>query len=381
MIYIWGAGLLGKKAIEYFGKENVIAIIDNDICKQGDSIQGIKIISFEQFLHSKGEEIVICASWKNTISIQEQLKNNNINNYSVFNMQLFEDVDLIYNQYDYFEGISEEKWNESKNIKENKIIVSDYVKENSDVALWPHEIEIETINKCNGICSFCPVNIRDDIRRKEIMSETLFMKIVDELHDLDYSGRIALFSNNEPLLDKRIIKFSEILRKEVPKAQIHMFTNGTLLSIDIFSELIKYLDELIIDNYDQELLLIPQVKKIKEYVEDLNDLQIRKKVKILLRKPNEFLSSRGGDAPNRHKIIDVSNEVCALPFCQMVVRPSGKISLCCNDPYGKYSLGDLNKESILEVWNGEKFSSVRKKIKCGRKNEKHCEKCDTFMVI
>jgi len=250
------------------------------------------------------------------------------------------------NQYEQFEGTSEELWN-------NRIIedgrreqIRKFVNDIKDQIPLFHEIEIETINRCNGVCGFCPVNINRDIRKEQFMDEHLFFKIIDELEQLCFAGRIALFSNNEPLLDDRLIPFSKYTREHLPDAQVHLFTNGTLLTIDRFLELIPYLDELIIDNYNQQLQMIPPVKKIKEYIEGVQDPILRKKVKILLRKPNEILSSRGGDAPNRKHIMDVTDETCALPFCQMIVRPSGKVSLCCNDPYGKNTLGDLNKETF-----------------------------------
>ena len=211
------------------------------------------------------------------------------------------------------------------------------------------------------------------------MSWELFEKIINQLAEINYSGKLALFSNNEPFLDERIIEFSSYAREHLAKAKIHLFTNGTLLNLDIFLEIINYLDEIIIDNYNQQLQLIPSVKIIKEYVDSCGDDAIRKKVKILLRKPNEILTSRGGEAPNREKIIDVSEDTCALPFQQLIIRPSGKVSLCCNDPLGKETLGDLTKETILDVWFGEKYRKTREKIARGRKYLNHCKNCDTFI--
>jgi radical SAM protein with 4Fe4S-binding SPASM domain len=62
----------------------------------------------------------------------------------------------------------------------------------------------------------------------------------------------------------------------------------------------------------------------------------------------------------------------------MIIRPDGKVSLCCNDPLGKNTLGDLTKETILEVWNNDRYKMVRNCLYNGRKNWKHCEFCDVF---
>lgn len=380
---IFGAGELGCKAIRKYGANEILTVIDNDQRKIGTIFEGFTVISLAEFLKSwKGNEnIVICATWKHTEEISKQLLSRGIDNFSVFSFQLFEDVDLLFNQYETFEGISEQVWNNKIIEGEDRKLVRKFVNENmTEVPLF-HEIEIETINRCNGGCSFCPVNVQNDIRTEKLMDENLFYKIINELKEIRYAGRIALFSNNEPLLDKRIVVFSRYVRENLPNAQIHLFTNGTLLSIDLFAKLIPYLDELIIDNYNQQLELIPTVKAIKEYIESMENDLLRKKVKILLRKPNEILSSRGGDAPNRNTIIDVHSETCALPYCQMVVRPSGKVSLCCNDPYGKMTLGDLNEEHILDIWYGDKYKQVREMLSGGRGMLEHCKNCDTFMII
>lgn len=83
-------------------------------------------------------------------------------------------------------------------------------------------VEIETINACNGRCSFCPVNRALDPRTHIMMRRDLFEKIIIELQTLNYSGRIGLFSNNEPFLDKRIIDFAKYAREHLPYAYLYL---------------------------------------------------------------------------------------------------------------------------------------------------------------
>jgi radical SAM protein with 4Fe4S-binding SPASM domain len=180
------------------------------------------------------------------------------------------------------------------------------------------------------------------------------------------------------LLDERIVELNKYAREHLPNARIHMFTNGTLFTLQKFKDLIPYLDELIIDNYMQDLKLIKPCREIKEYIEEHPEL--RRKVTIVLRKPQEILTSRGGDAPNRKELVSYGDAKCALPFEQMIVRPDGKVSLCCNDPIGKNTLGDLTKQSILDVWYGKQYQMIRKCISEGRRNWKHCEYCDSFYL-
>ena len=74
----------------------------------------------------------------------------------------------------------------------------------------PQVVEIETINKCNSTCGFCPVNRFADPRPLQRMPELLFAKIIDDLAGLGFRGTLHLFSNNEPFLDKRIFGFPSL---------------------------------------------------------------------------------------------------------------------------------------------------------------------------
>ena len=241
--------------------------------------------------------------------------------------------------------------------------------------LFKH-VEIETINRCNGSCSFCPVSVGHDIRDRKVMSDELFCKIINELANMNFDGRVALFSNDEPFLDKKIIDRHKYAYEHLPKAKMHLFTNGTLLTLDKFINIIPYLDELIIDNYNQDLMLNPNSKDIAIYCEIHPEL--KRKVSIMLRKPNEILTSRGGDAPNRKNKKKFIHEKCVLPFEQMIIRPDGKVSLCCNDPYGKMTLGNVSKQTMSEIWYGDKFKEVRTAMIKGRGYLSNCQYCDTF---
>lgn len=235
-------------------------------------------------------------------------------------------------------------------------------------------VEIEVINRCNGECPFCPVNKYDDIRKMKKMDEQLFKSIINQLGALGYSGRLALHSNNEPFLDSRIIDFAKYAREHVPNAHLYMYTNGTLLTIDKFERIIPYLDQMIIDNYDDNLRLHENAKAIHNLCR--KNMGLDKKVTILLRKVHEVLKTRGGQAPNNKKR-RVYNMSCILPYKQMVVRPDGKLSFCCNDAYGKYTMADLNKMTLMEAWYSPHYVEAREKLRKGRKNIKICRYCDT----
>ncbi len=378
---IFGAGLYGKLALDKRTDLQVDYFIDNSKSKQGNEYCGKMVISPEEALKYKDTHIILVASLYAS-SMIKQLKELGFNNYSVYLEPVhgfFESGELILNPYETKQDVASEKeWIESESLKFARKAVFDEV-ENlyCEVSLFNH-IEVETINRCNGTCSFCPVNCKVDPREKAIMPVELFQSIVDQLEEIKYSGRFTTFSNNEPLLDERIVGFNRYARKHLPHARMHLYTNGTLMTIEKFKALVEVLDELIIDNYQQELKLIKPCVEIIDYCETHPEL--KNKVTIVLRKPNEILTSRGGDAPNRSELVEYGKDRCVLPFKQLIIRPTGQISLCCNDALGKYTLGDASKDKLLDIWYGSRFQMVRKCLYEGRENWGNCKYCDTFSM-
>lgn len=240
-------------------------------------------------------------------------------------------------------------------------------------------IEIETLNRCNSTCSFCPVNRNDDTREYKKMDEPLFKKILEDLKSLNYQGSIGLYSNNEPFLDERICDFAKTAKEILPENRLYLYTNGTLLTIEKFVAIMKYLDNMYIDNYNDALKLIVPNKKIFDFCK--NNVEYKDRVRIRLRKLHDVLTTRGGQAPNRTENSSVSLECgCKLPFRQMVVRPDGKVSLCCNDALGKYTVGDLTKESIHEVWHKPILLETRANLLSGRNTMTGlCQHCDSLL--
>ena len=52
---------------------------------------------------------------------------------------------------------------------------------------------------------------------------------------------------------------------------------------------------------------------------------------------------------------------CFQPFMTMFIKQTGKVKPCCfwRDDYPGFELGDLNTQSIEDIWNGEKFQALR----------------------
>lgn len=370
---IFGAGNLGRIALEKFGISNISYFIDNNKNLLGKFIEGIEVKSLAALTREKNVHVIIASRQK--YSMEKQLFELGITDYEFFEPKGFYNTDqLVVNPY--LDEGSPISCDNAYKIADVNSCVNKLAETRQ--RLFNH-IEIETINRCNGSCSFCPVSKNIDPRKFSRMEKDLFNKIIEELKNLDYNGKLTLFSNNEPFMDKRIMDFHAYARAKLPKARMHLFTNGTLLTLDRFVELMNYLDELIIDNYNQDLKLIPNCEKIVEYCE--KDIALKSRVTIVLRKPQEVLTNRAGNAPNKQAKSIYPDVGCPLPYEQMIVRPDGKVSLCCNDALGQMTMGDLTCQALEEVWFGNEFSKIRNVLQKGRGNIPLCKYCDTLRIL
>ena len=382
-VVLFGAGRFGRLAFQKYG-DRVAYWVDNNPALQGKYLYEKEIKSVTDYVDDPNRFPIIITSKSGIETMIEQLTAEGITDYEVYRWDqrsYFESDELILNIYEDnpLRNVSEDEYN--RNISKKYLI--DEVNKRTEKLFKEKrlfcQVEIETINRCNGYCDFCPVSKKHEQRELSVMSDALFKDIIRQLKELDYDGKLSLFSNNEPLLDENIVWKYKYAKENVPNAKLQLFTNGTLMTLELFGELVKYADEIVIDNYKEDLTLIKPVEEVAEFCEKHPEL--KKKVTIALRNPHEILSSRGGDAPNRKDVISFRNDKCNLPFEELIIRPDGKLSLCCCDPYGKNTLGDLTKQTILEAWFGEEYRKVRKALYQGRAYWPHCEKCDHFGVL
>jgi hypothetical protein len=241
----------------------------------------------------------------------------------------------------------------------------------------PAHIEIETINKCNSTCSFCPVNRNSDPRQTMRMDEALFHRIIDELSAWDYRGTLNLFSNNEPFLDKRIYDFAAYARAKLPQAFVQIISNGTALDAAGAERILASLSHMVINNYATEYKLHGNVAAIVAHLEAKRP-ELADKLVVGYRLLDEFKTNRAGNAPNRKVRAPHFSSPCAYPFFQMVVRPDGKLSMCCNDALGEDTLGDVAAEGVKGAWLNANRRSVQQAMLKGRHTIPLCAKCDNL---
>ena len=246
----------------------------------------------------------------------------------------------------------------------------------SHAPLFPIIVSIETINRCNGKCSFCSANVKDEARPFKLMDEKLFDKILSELGEINYSDIFTLFINNEPFLDKRMPDLLKEARRRLPNAKIVMLTNGSALTAEKLNAIADSVDKLLINNYNDSYELTESSKMICEHVN--KNIEIFKGIDVTIerRYTKETLSSRAGTSPNYTQKQNVIHYPCIMPFTDLTVFPDGVVGICCNDAHEKTNFGNLNDQSITDILLDKKMTRLRNAVARDRSNYDFCKYCD-----
>lgn len=87
-IVLFGAGIIAKRAINLFGRDNIACIIDNNKDKFKDNLEGIKIISLYDYINDKAlnkdNQIIIAVGSRYVMDIAKQLYNMGISEFAWF---------------------------------------------------------------------------------------------------------------------------------------------------------------------------------------------------------------------------------------------------------------------------------------------------------
>ncbi|MBK1721769.1 radical SAM/SPASM domain-containing protein [Thiocystis violacea] len=212
---------------------------------------------------------------------------------------------------------------------------------------------IETTTACTRRCDFC-THAYIDIP-PHFMHESLFLKIIADLGEMDFAGRLAFYLNGEPLLDTRLERWLRIAKTRCPKALHFINTNGDLLTPERAASLFAAgLDAMKVNSY---------TGKAVERLEHLKgQLPRDERHKILHSDATKITdwSSRGGvvtTTPKRPR--PYPDTLCPRPFRQLYITVTGRVALCCTDDQCSHPMGDLATQSVREIWAGPAFAAVR----------------------
>ena len=265
---------------------------------------------------------------------------------------------------------------------------------------FPEVIQIQTTNKCNGSCIMCPYPYLNKNTPRKVMDNALFTKIVKELKESKDTKEIFLTLQNEPLLDKKIVQRVKEMKNSVKnKAVVSIITNGSLLkkkaaalkkagidriyvSIDASNEktyekirnnknynrIISDIDSIMEKEDHPKIIVRFSKQKINSGEEkEFRELWKEKNVKIEIFNINNRAGQleRYQDINNlginqyKHWLKKELLKTCPLPFYSMSILYDGRVLMCCHDWKAESSIGNLEKNSIREVWNNKKINNFR----------------------
>lgn len=279
---------------------------------------------------------------------------------------------------------------------------------------FPKFFQIETVNACNARCIMCGLDW--SIRKPTIMSDTVFQRICSEIgRHADRVEKVGLYWGGEPLLDQNLGSRIALMKATGVKC-VYIASNASLLNRDRGSAILEggldqiyiSLDSLQKERYEsvrKNLKFEEVYQNIRAFIEQRNSLRSKLKIRlqIILQEINqdeaqEFLEhwkpylsdsddiviqnvhNWGADIPILDAgSDDVNRYPCISLFGTCIVNVHGEVTMCCADVTPKVKLGDLNTDTISQIWHGEKLKELREMHLCGRRREiPLCDGCTVW---
>ena len=297
------------------------------------------------------------------------------------------------------------------------------VSERSSYAGHPFGIyNIELTNKCPMRCVMCP-RTKNMTRAQGFMDYALFQRAIDELASANLlffrEHVVWLHHFGESLLHPR---FGDCIRYASSKGVLTgLSINPFMLTESVAEELIGAAPSALyisLDGHDDESFhRIRGMKKGYQVSHDrlidflelknrrgakiqvvvsmidfpLNEesIQARRSYWESLSGVDQFLckdfSTWDGNANDINSLaergrnaatVDTSAVVCTLPWEVMTIAWNGDVLPCCYDYDAKVVLGNVVKQSLSEIWNGEKMQALRKEFIANRVENPLCKNCE-----
>jgi len=261
----------------------------------------------------------------------------------------------------------------------------------------PRFVSIETVGRCNATCSFCPNPVLT--RRHTAMDDELFHKIIADLTEIPQDHSFAILPNivNEPLMDPKLFERCRYINNALPHASLTFFTNlsflpprffenlATLRNINYWNVSFNAADP---DEYTR-IMGIPferTVANINSLLRFFRDHPMCKLPLNISRVGDDSASDQvylrtcaslfpdfveGRDFLVQCKartdwLGRVETTMTEIPYSlpcgawfDINIFCDGRVPHCCMDAHGEFTIGDVRKQSVLEIYNNPSFRNLR----------------------
>lgn len=248
---------------------------------------------------------------------------------------------------------------------------------------FPNSIILEVTNNCNLRCNFCGQSAMT--RDRGSMGLELFKKLVKEIANENPETEVWTIFYGEPLILKYKMVYLIRYAKDKGLKNVFMNTNGILLDEELSEALIESgLDKIVfsLDAFYEEtykkMRNNDNFEKVKNNIEDFikirNKLNSKIKVEVqLIEIPNihkdgekklfkEYWENIGACTKIKPYVtwtgaVDIENirkmdrYPCSWLFKTFVATWNGNVAQCGCDYDSKYIAGNLNNDTIKNIWN------------------------------
>ena len=309
-----------------------------------------------------------------------------------------------------------------RNITRKVLFPYHYLRGSIKVPYMPFNVFTEVTNLCNLRCRMCPQSL-EGFRKRGSMPMELYKKIVDQITGYCYSQPLAM--GGEPLLHPLLadmISYSK--EKGIPN--VNFITNGTAFTEELSRKIIKSgLDEITISFEAEYPDFYESIRNPVRYDDTLKSIRTFLKAKKELRskKPHVTITSLTECKPGKdmHTFPDITDKLtkvfeglpvdrfrkmwmvnwpgdfsekskfdffvpdkdkknymsCRKLWSDIQVLWDGRVVPCCRDLNADCVLGDVNRDTIKEIWNNRDYRELREKIVKGRYKEVNlCQNCE-----
>ena len=263
---------------------------------------------------------------------------------------------------------------------------------------FPSCIYLETSVRCNAKCPICP---SPHLRRPDMpflaarrIIDQCVGHQVDELHPFQYA---------DPLVWPHLIALLEYARKKLPNTKHILYCNGGLLTEEMARALIGVPIDSITFSIDGATKAVYEAHRpplVFETVRDnvLRFLEINEqaghpvhtRAHFTFTKRNEhernafyeFWADKADEVTfhecdsraeqfggEKRYYTQASIEPCAQPFNGLFVHSNGNVAMCCIDSKPDAVLGNVNEQSIEDIWHGPELTYIRELHNARRKTE------------
>lgn len=264
---------------------------------------------------------------------------------------------------------------------------------------FPKRIELELVSDCNLRCTYCPRHYLNGLNG--YIDFALFKKIIDEAGS--YEDRIiVLHRRGESLLHENFVEMCAYVKGKFGEIQIA--TNGTCLtdekslaiinsltfisfSIDVAEVYNKTRYPAKYETVEEKIMRFLHLNKnrVKTQVSmvqtnETNPESIDEFIKTWQNKVDRVRIYQEHSKNGKFGSLTVKRaerKPCVMPGYEILIYCDGMVGRCNHDWNGD-PMGDVNKNSLLEIWHNSKYTELRNQHKTLIFTDKVCQSCDSW---